>query len=244
MNEELNAIMGQLDQMPKSSSLDETPPHPPSHPQPPASDWRGMAAKFRSETDPEWWSRLAKLDMTHHSQVRTLANWAGYFCRRSLRNDRSAWTWIVISGPTGTGKSTVGRFCRRVFNDWILEAILSGEAAWGFDRKPRADMLNWSAFCQNAERGSGMDWRLDEIRDADVAILDDIGSEADRFKSGEAKSRLRDLLECLRNKWVMVSTNIPKEKWMDAFGARVSDRMASAKHISTDGIPSYRSKLK
>jgi len=189
------------------------------------------------------------LDITHHPKVVKLAEWTGYFVRRTLRNDRSGGTWLLLEGPTGTGKTHCGRFCARVFNDWVWDAILSRKpngapcTAWGGGFKPRAEVLNWSRFCIQAEADEGAQWRLDEVLENDLIVLDDVGAEADRFRSGANKAQLRDFLESCRNKWLLISTNIRKPEWLDAFGARVADRLDSARRFDTTGIPSYRAKL-
>jgi hypothetical protein len=110
--------------------------------------------------------------------------------------------------------------------------------------KPSAAILNWSRYCSAVERGDAGAWRLGEVLEADVIVIDDVGAESDRFRSGESKADLRDFLEACRNKWLMVSTNIQKADWMDAFGARVADRLCAARRFDTAGIPSYRQKLK
>jgi len=195
-----------------------------------------------SEQNKLWWCKIIGLDPAHHARVATLAGWAGYFVRRSLRNDRSDGTWLVLDGPTGTGKTTVGRFCQKAFNDYSLDVTLGGHGAWSLARKPSAGFLSWSKFCRQSEDGS--QWMLDEKLQDDVLVIDDVGSEADRYRSGSHKAQLRDLLEDCRNKWLLISMNIEKKDWLDVFGARVADRLDAAKIFSTAGIPSYRSKLR
>jgi len=184
-----------------------------------------------------------KLDISHHRLVGRLSEWAGYFVRRTIQNERSGGTWLILEGPTGTGKTHTGKFCARVFNDWVWDCILSGAGKWNGARKPSAVVLNWSRFCLASERESGAQWRLEEVLEHDVIVLDDVGAEADRFRSGSSKAQLRDFLEACSTKWLLISTNIPKSKWLDAFGARVQDRLMVAKRFDTSGIPSYRPKL-
>jgi hypothetical protein len=200
--------------------------------------------RLLSETSPDYWAEIMRLDTAHHPRVGRLAAWAGYFVRRTLRNDRSGGTWLVLEGPTGTGKTTVGRFCVRAFNDWSLSAVLAGGAQWGGILKPSAAILNWSRYCSAVERGDSGAWRLQEVLESDVIVLDDVGAESDQYRSGASKAELRDFLESCRNKWLMISTNIPKPNWLEAFGARVADRMDAARRFDTTGIPSYRSKLR
>jgi hypothetical protein len=214
-------------------------------PEPPASRKSTPIAttSLLNETNADIWARVMKLDLTHHPRVRRLAAWAGYFVRRTLRNDRSGGTWLVLEGPTGTGKTMVGRFCVRAFNDFAFDCILAGKAKWPQGKKPRAELVSWSRFCLQSELHGDGPSRIDDARDNDVVVLDDVGAEADRFRSGSSKAMLRDFLEACERKWLLISTNIPKADWLEAFGARVADRMDAAKRFDTDGIPSYRPKL-
>ena len=191
--------------------------------------------------DPLWWCKIIGLDPEHHEKVKTLAKWAGYFVRRSLKNDRSGGTMLMLEGPTGTGKTTVGRFCKRAFNDYSLDVALGGLGAWSLHRKPSAGFVSWSKFCRSDDNEKK--YQLQDLLENEVLIIDDVGSESDRYKSGEHKSMLRDFLESCEFKWLLISMNIPKKDWLDVFGARVADRLDAAKRFDTAGIPSYRKKL-
>lgn len=239
MTELLDRIIAELPPPTTTSSQDELNSPPDLEPRT-TQQWTG---RFLSETDPAFWARAMKLDLTHHPLCSRLASWVGYFVRRSLRNDRSGGTWLLLEGPPGTGKTHAGRFAARVFNDWVLDAMLAGQAKWNGARKPAAAVINWSRYCIAAERDGGASWRLDEALENDVIVLDDVGAEADRFKSGATKAQLRDFLESASAKWLLISTNILPADHVDTFGARVADRLTAAKRCSTVGIPSYRPKL-
>lgn len=199
-----------------------------------------MMHRLINDDTAEFWARLLKLDVAHHHRVRSLCRWAGYFVRRTLKNERGDGNALVLDGPTGTGKTTVGRFCARAFNDYILEALSAGLTKWRKSPLPSAAILNWSKFCRDMERQETGPWRLDEVLAADVIILDDVGAESDRFRSGGHKAELRDFLEECRNKWLMVSTNVPRKEWPEAFGQRVASRLDAARSVDTTGIPDYR----
>ena len=74
-------------------------------------------------------------------------------------------------------------------------------------------------------RGGDMADALHWPMDADVLFLDDIGSESDKYRSGETIDALCQVLGRRENKWTIVTTNYLIEEWPTAFDARVSDRL-------------------
>jgi hypothetical protein len=238
--EEITTALARLAPPGMSTSVVETSSEPHETQSSPPKTYVEMT-RLLTERDPQWWAGKIGLDTSHHPRVAKLAEWAGYFIRRTLSNNRTNGTWLVLDGPTGTGKTTVGRWCSRVFNAYSVDAFYAG--SWGNSHKPSAGVLSWSQCCIDLER-NGSQYKIDEAMGREVLVIDDVGSESDRFRSGSSKAQLRDLLEDCRNKWLLISMNIEKKDWLDVFGARVADRLDAAKIFSTTGIPSYRSKLR
>lgn len=199
-----------------------------------------MMGRLMTETSPEFWARLLKFNTAHHPNVITLAKWAGYFVRRTLRNDRKDGTALVLEGETGTGKTTVGKFCVRAFNDYILDATRADGSQWRKSPLPKATLLNWSKYCRDVDRKETGPWVTEEALQSDVIALDDVGAESDRFKSGAHTAALRDFLEECAHKWLLISTNIQRENWVESFGRRVASRLDASRSFSTAGIPDYR----
>jgi chromosomal replication initiation ATPase DnaA len=183
-------------------------------------------------------ARFHSLDETHHPKIITLARAAERFAYRMLRDWREKGTWLVISGQTGCGKSHVAR---RVATFWNHHKIEAWHQGWiQGDHLPDAEFIIWPIACE-APRDEWKEW-LAGIRQARVALFDDVGSESDRFRSGEPAERLREALEATERKWVIVTTNIPAEKWASRFDQRVADRLNKAAHIDLQNVPSYRGK--
>ena len=186
--------------------------------------------------------KLAKfhsLDETHHPDVVTLARAAERFAYRMLRDWREKGTWLVISGQTGCGKSHVAR---KVARFWDLHKIEAWSNGWILgDHLPNAEFVTWPIACE-APRDEWKEW-LQGIRCARVVLFDDVGSESDRFRSGEPAERLREALEATERKWVIITTNIPADKWCSRFDQRVADRLNKASHIDLRDVPSYRGKI-
>jgi DNA replication protein DnaC len=84
---------------------------------------------------------------------------------------------------------------------------------------------------------------LDDLGRCQLIVLDDLGAETDRFRSGTPAARLRRLLEQSQNKWLIATTNTPKAEWPNVFDNRVASRLSAARVITTTGIPDYRPNL-
>lgn len=172
-----------------------------------------------------------------HPQALKLAKWAESFIRKAALNDRSRGngTAMVLSGPVGTGKTHVCRKVASTLNSWAVDLWVAKR--WG-PNIPAAKFSVWSRVVE-LERYSFDDW-FDEARTAAWLILDDVGSEVDRYKTGEPTERLRRVLDLGRTGWLMLSTNVPKAKWADCFDVRVADRLSGCQCLDLTGLQSHR----
>lgn len=93
------------------------------------------------------------------------------------------------------------------------------------------------------DREEHFDDAQSEIQSADIVLLDDVGSESDKFKSQSNVSRLRRVLATCEHKWTMVNANFQRELWPSKFDVRVADRLGSMAYLDLTGVPSYRTKL-
>ena len=147
--------------------------------------------------------------------------------------------WRIITGEAGTGKTSCSRalaqFCRQA----SLAAFENGN--WGVSRQPSALMVEWLTIaspetCDDKE----FDRFISEAGDASMIILDDIGTETDRFKTGIPTQRLCHLLNRIEFKFVWITTNRAPSTWSSTWDNRVEDRLLSAEHVEVNA-PSWRS---
>lgn len=105
-----------------------------------------------------------------------------------------------------------------------------------------ARMAVWSRVVSQGPLG----WQdfEDEVKAARFVFLDDIGSEADKFRTGEPAERLRTILDLCATKWLMISTNMTRETFGRAFDSRVQSRLEQAAVLDMTGVPDYRPKLR
>lgn len=156
-------------------------------------------------------------------------------------NDLSRGQGVVISGSAGCGKTHVARAIYRFTQSFSVDL--------GFVRKPKMGELIWSSLWVDwpniAETDDESNFRdmQHELSQATFVVIDDVGSESDRFKNGVSSSRLRRILSFLQRKWVVMTTNLSHEEFMDCYDARVADRQRGFQWMVMGDVPSYRPKL-
>ena len=189
-----------------------------------------------NERDSEFRKKLFAMDETHHEVAKFTLALEG-FLRRALHNDRSKGTHLLISGNTGTGKTTA---CRKVADQFRIRAIdAMCEGNWGGFRVPGVEVRDWAQLCGHPN----FDEVLDDLSRAALVLLDDIGAETDRFKQGEVTDKLRRTLEATQNRWVLATTNLTPKAMGERYDARVTSRLAAYRRVNLFTAPDYRPKL-
>lgn len=183
--------------------------------------------------------KLFRLDHSHHQRVVELLKWGEWFFRQAINNDRSAGISLILCGDVGTGKSTVAKKVWKQCGAWGVEAMVLGK----WNAHPSTCWVDWPSLCE-ADHEFGFSEKLQDVADAKIVFLDDVGSESERFKNGDSASRLRRTLVHCENKWLLVTTNLSKESFLDLYDYRVADRLSAAHWCDLSGVPSYRPKLK
>lgn len=159
-------------------------------------------------------------DPRSHPEVQQMRIETELWVKRCL-NDKLHGRLLVLSGRFGTGKSRVARKAVKA-----IQAM--GIAAW-YEKLRRqtiaAHAFNWSELAQIGpmERNDQSAW-IDAV-EVGAALIDDIGTEVDKFKSGSTTENLRLLLEARRDLWTIYTTNIPPDKWAECWDRRVDDRL-------------------
>lgn len=128
---------------------------------------------------------------------------------------------LVLSGPFGCGKTRCLTAARRYVRDVRMSVW---PEPWG--RPPQYHSVNWSDFIRELTEKDNADVR-DDLLEADVMFLDDIGSEEDRYKSGSPTRILGDVLGRIHDeeKFCLITTNIAPQGWKDRWDGRVEDRL-------------------
>lgn len=196
---------------------------------------RPLGERISAFPVPEWRASVLGLDEGHHPRVQKLATWAEGFTKRACANRRDLPTWLVIAGPPGTAKSHVAKRVARYFGDNAVDLYIAG--LWA--DIPTAFRRDWSSVV-SLEDEDGFNAALVDMAAASLVVMDDIGAEVDRFRNGLPTERLRRVLGAIERKFVLITTNIPREKWDEVFDDRVSSRLRAASYFQTTGIPDYR----
>lgn len=173
--------------------------------------------------------------------MQRLASKAQEFAFQWLNRDSGRRMRIVI-GSVGTGKSHTAR----ALNKW---ATFVAHEAWvrqwhkHSDGLPRVVRVDWSVVAspESCVRREFDDWCQD-VSEASMIILDDVGTETDQFKSGVPTERLTHVLNRCEGKFVWINTNVGPEDWSKRWDARVEDRLLAGECITVNA-PSYRSEI-
>lgn len=154
-------------------------------------------------------------------------------------NKRTNGTWMVLTGDPGCAKSHVLRAARRFIETHSVDLWYGSKGRW-WTNPPQCCASAWSRVVDQGPIAWD-DW-FAELQTSQAVFLDDVGGDSDRFKTGAPAERLRLVLEACRNKWLILTTNVPRASISDRFDARVADRLSAARWLSLAGVPSYRPK--
>lgn len=170
--------------------------------------------------------------------AKRIARFAEGWIKAAANNDPAAKSrWLVLAGATGIGKTHALRrayaFLRNHSGDLWPRPYPTppGVVCYTWSRIVGLGPLSWDDIEVEAHR-------------ARMVLIDDMGTEVDRFRTGEPAERLRCLLDVCVGKWLLVTTNVPKARFADVFDVRVQSRLERAVVLDLVGVPDYRPKLR
>lgn len=142
----------------------------------------------------------------------------------------------ILTGPPQTGKTKLSRQIHMFWRHAKVRAWSLG--LWGASI-PTVGWCDWSDFAEIDPRDRDGAW--DDVAKADLAAIDDLGSEVDRFKSGRPTENLRIMLEerFKGRRATIISTNIPPKEFSTRWDSRVGGRLARARILSFWGITPF-----
>lgn len=134
---------------------------------------------------------------------------------------------LVLCGTNGVGKTMLLRGAWR-----YLRAVRVSAWEKGFwPMPPSVRFALWDRYANLDRSKEEEDLCLRDLEEAEILLLDDVGAEADRFRSGLALSNLTTLLSAREGKWTALTTNYLPESWIGTdekpgrFGRRAGDRL-------------------
>lgn len=191
---------------------------------------------------PEFRRKVIKMDEVWDPRALRLAQFAEGWIKRAARGEPPQLR--VLVGPVGTGKTTALLRARAFLESHACDIYDCGYCAP--DRIPSCMYASWPKRATMDARQFD-DW-FDDASAAQWIILDEVGGETDRYRSGEAVERLQRTLRLAKTKWMLVSTNVPIKLWSERFDERVADRLSASllagRYLDLTGMPSYRSRGK
>ncbi len=230
----LPATLARLEQTYGAGLLAEQTPPPSSRIEPPCDKLKD-SPKNPLRTD--WQRKWLRLDSTR-PQVQTAADDVEKWAARFSRCKREKTGHLVIVGDYGVGKTEMAERMQ----EWVRGIRVS---LWPkfWPKIPRVEFIEFGhvAFLETVEFKNWLSDNTEVDKGTDLMFLEDIGAEVDRFKTGEPTERLREIFNAFKNKWLVVTTNVPVKQWESRWDGRVMDRLLrNSVIVDMSGVPSYQ----
>lgn len=149
--------------------------------------------------------------------------------------------WLVLLGPSGTGKTMIARAINRVFQKFIEGALDEIRNMKGGMWRRAGGFLSWPKC---------MDWMMEsdfgfmrQACDDWFLVLDDIGAEHTRLRDLSA-SKLFAICNAREHKFTVVTANLGLDEIGEKLDARIASRLIrhGAHVIDTTGTPDFNTR--
>lgn len=180
----------------------------------------------------QWLKKWIALDC-HCEALKKLEQEAFEFCSAVCKAPTKGYL-LVIYGANGTGKTHAGKKIVRWLNRTAEKVrLVPFEESW---RKANAVFENWPAVVDGFKKGQ---WTvIDDLMDATVSVLDDVGAEHDPSKIGLEK--LYRVLSEREGRFTVLTTNILPSEWSEKFERRNASRLfRKSRHVDLTKVPDY-----
>lgn len=154
-------------------------------------------------------------------QIQVMADAAQAYIGRWFRNKPPRGSFIM-AGQSGCGKTRMLLALYRYARHASVRAAEDAHWKW----PPQLWLMLWPEVARAVvEAQTPMRSIIHDGLTADLLFLDDIGAESDKYKTGEAKDALCQLLSARAGKWTVITTNIAPLDWPMVFDIRIADRL-------------------
>lgn len=180
-----------------------------------------------------WARKWIGLDC-HNELVDEMCSRVADFCARWFRNDPKL-SLLLICGNPNCGKSHTAK----KVNTWARFASNLAWTSGKWQNPPSVLFCLWPEITDDFKQGNyGF---VDDMVEADLLIIDDIGAEHDPSKS--ATNKLCQILSRREKKFTLITTNIKPEYWTSSFDSRITDRfLRNSDVVMLFDLPSYAMK--
>ena len=179
----------------------------------------------------EWFEKWIGLDC-YNEPLRNMQTAVQNFCANWVQNRREN-PLLFLAGESGTGKTHCARRVARFALAAAPSVFESG--AWR-SGPPSVCFVRWPEFIEAESKA----W-TDEVMESSLTILDDVGSESDRYRSGVGVDKLCQLLDARakKNRFTFITSNYGVEEWAER-DTRVADRLLrNSVRVPLDGVTSW-----
>lgn len=183
----------------------------------------------------KWQAQIIRVE-NHHPKIqvaadrleRLISDWSKHHDPRML----------ILGGNTGSGKTTMAQRVLDYATSHRLEVFDSRK--WPGTALPSTGMCWFPKFCARIEKGADDDESIEDLV-SDFTLVDDIGAEVDKFKSGFHIPLLARVLDKLRGRWGIITTNIHHDLWASRWDIRVQDRLLrQTEYLDMFDVPSFQ----
>lgn len=173
----------------------------------------------------------------HDSRVQEIADAVERLAVRWFQNGTREDCRLVIIGNPGVGKTHAASALR----DWAGHAAMRAFEQGHWSGPPPVEFSRWPDVCARIEAAAATFLELrQELTEPALLVLDDIGAETDRFRSGTATSLLAAVLDARLKRFSLITTNVSPDQWAGRWDARVADRLLrNSVIINLGDCPSY-----
>jgi DNA replication protein DnaC len=173
-----------------------------------------------------------------HPSLPAAATFTNRFCNRYITNDATKGRWRVLGGNVGCGKTMLARVIFRVSVSATTAKMAKEARKSNFSLE--TSWIKWIEYGSDEMKDADFnEYMRNSVAKATLIIIDDIGVEEDRYKSGVGRSRLMRVLEQAERKWLFATTNILPDDYLRRYDERVSSRLRGAVSMWNDA-PDYR----